>query len=97
MHSLITIAAKVPDISPRYDAPFFQAFTRIASWVLGVSLVLAFVALILAILAIMFRGVVPERARSFAAANIGWVFLGLALLGSISGVFAWLVGFDLGF
>jgi len=96
--SVITVlASSVPDIKPNYDAPFFKAFMQIVSWVLGAGLLASFVALILCIAAIGFKSVFPEKVRSLAVSAIGWVFFAVAALGSISGIFQWLVGFDLGF
>lgn len=101
MHIINTLLVRadvvVPEISPRFDAPFFEAFQRIASYVLGGALILVLIALIVAIAALAFRGLAPERARTWAGENIVWIFIAAAALGAVSGLFQWFISFDFGF
>lgn len=93
----ISAAADWTDISPQYDAPWIASLRRILSWVFGTVTLLAFLALLIAVAAIVFRGFGSERVRQFAADNILWVVLAVAALGALNGIFAFALGFDLGF
>lgn len=86
----------MPDISPDFGAPGVSGLTTIASWVLALCMIVAFIALILAIVAMATKGFGNQQIQSFAAKAIGWVALAVACLGSISAIFQFVVGFDLG-
>ena len=90
-------AADFPDVQPDYSAPFMASLLRIAAYVMGVIMVILFLALAACIVMIAMRGSAPERARTWAISNVGWVFLGVAAAGSLGGIFAWMINFDLGF
>jgi hypothetical protein len=87
----------VPDINPDFSAPFFGGLQVIASYVLAVAIIVVFIMLIVAVGALAFRGLAPERVRTWAGENIAWIFLAAALLGGISGLFQWFINFDFGF
>ncbi|HEY8589091.1 MAG TPA: hypothetical protein VIL55_06035 [Naasia sp.] len=87
----------VPDIEPDFSAPFFGGLQTIASYVLAAAMIVVFIMLIVAVGALAFRGLSPERVRTWAGENIAWIFLAAALLGAASGVFQWFVNFDFGF
>jgi hypothetical protein len=87
----------VPPINPDFNAPFFHGLQVIASYLLGAALLVVFIMLVIAIGALAFRGLAPERVRTWAGENIAWIFLAAALLGAASGVFQWFVNFDFGF
>ncbi len=87
----------VPPIHPDFSAPFFKGIQVVASYLLGAALIAVFIMLVLAIAALAFRGLAPERARTWAGENIAWIFLAAALLGGASGLFQWFVNFNFGF
>lgn len=87
----------MPDIQPDYSFPAFAALQQIVSWVLGVAMLLSFLALIVVILGVAFKGFGNQRFQQFSAGNVGWVLLGVICLGSLNGLWAFFAGFDLGF
>jgi hypothetical protein len=87
----------VPDIQPDFSAPFFAGLQVIASYLLGGAMIIVFIMLIVAGAALAFRGLAPERVRSWAGENIAWIFIAAAVLGAASGLFQWFVNFDFGF
>jgi hypothetical protein len=87
----------VPEIQPDFSAPFFQGFQVIASYILAGAMIVVFIMLVIAGAALAFRGLAPERVRSWAGENIAWIFIAAAILGAASGLFAWFVNFDFGF
>lgn len=88
---------EIPDIAPDFTAPWMTGFQLIASYILATCLILAFIALILAIIGVVFSSVVPERASAMAGAALPKLALGVVALGCISGIFQWAVNFDFGF
>jgi hypothetical protein len=97
--SLIPTLADVdiPPIGPDFSAPFFVGLKVIASYLLGAAMIVVFIMLVIAICALAFRGLSPERMRTWAGENIAWIFLAAALLGGASGLFQWFVNFNFGF
>lgn len=87
----------VPDINPDFSAPFFQGFQVIASYILAAAMIVVFIMLVIAGASLAFRGLAPERVRTWAGENIAWIFIAAAVLGAASGLFAWFVNFDFGF
>lgn len=87
----------VPPIGPDFSAPFFQGLQLVASYLLAGAMIAVFIMLVIAVGALAFRGLAPERVRSWAGENIAWIFLAAALLGGASGLFQWFVNFDFGF
>ena len=86
-----------PNITPSYDFPVFKLLKQIVSWILAGGTIVLFMALILAILSVVFKGFGNERLRGVATANIGFVIAGVVVLSSITGIFTWSQGLDLGF
>lgn len=97
MRSDLISTVDVPPIDPDFSAPFFQGLQVVASYLLGAAMILVFIMLVIAIAALAFRGLAPERVRTWAGENIAWIFLAAALLGAASGLFQWFVNFDFGF
>ena len=87
----------VPDIAPPFNAPWLAGLQVLASYILATGFIIAFIALIIAILALVFHGIFPDQVRSWAGKNIMIVFIATAALGAISGLFAWFVNFNFGF
>ncbi len=87
----------VPPIGPNFSAPFFAGLQVIASYLLGAAMIVVFMMLIVAGAALAFRGLAPERVRTWAGENIVWIFIAAAVLGAASGLFQWFVNFDFGF
>lgn len=94
---LLAAEVDVPDIQPDYSAPFFSGFQAVASYVLAGATIVVFIMLVVALAALAFRGLAPERVRSWAGENVAWIFVGAASLGAASGLFQWFVNFDFGF
>ncbi len=87
----------VPEIQPDFSAPFFAGFQVLASYILAAALLLVMIMLIIAGAALAFRGLASDRVRTWAGENILWIFIAAAVLGAVSGLFAWFVNFDFGF
>lgn len=94
---LVPFDVDVPEIQPDFSAPFFQGFQVIASYILAGAMIVVFIMLVVAGAALAFRGLAPDRVRSWAGENIAWIFIAAAILGAASGLFAWFVNFDFGF
>lgn len=94
---LVPLDVDVPEIQPDFSAPFFQGFQVIASYILAGAMIVVFIMLVVAGAALAFRGLAPDRVRSWAGENIAWIFIAAAILGAASGLFAWFVNFDFGF
>lgn len=93
---LLSLAA-IPDIKPSFDAPFFKGLIMIASWVLGAGLVAAFIAVVVCVTLLVFRGLASSQLRALAGAALPVALIGLIVLSGITGLFAWLIGLDFGF
>lgn len=87
----------IPDVQPDFSAPFFQGFQVVVSYILAGAMLVVLVMLIIAGAALAFRGLAPDRVRSWAGDNILWIFIAAAILGAVSGIFGWFVNFDFGF
>ncbi|WP_344097179.1 hypothetical protein [Microbacterium deminutum] len=94
---IISADVEVPDIQPDFSAPFFQGLQVVASYILGGALIVVLIMLIVAASALAFRGLASDHVRSWAGANIVWIFVAAACLGAVSGLFNWFVNFDFGF
>lgn len=86
----------MPDVSPDFSAPGSSAIQEVVSWVLGLGLLITFLALVGVLVALAFRGFGNQNVQQGAAKAVLWVALGVAALGSASAIFQFLVGFDLG-
>lgn len=86
----------MPDISPDFSAPGTAGFTQILSWVLGISLMVTFLALVFCFVALAFKGFGNQGIQNAASKSVLWVAAGVTALGGISGIFQFLVGFDWG-
>lgn len=94
---LLLPLANMPDIEPDFSAPFFKGLIMIASWVLAAGLVIAFIAVVLCVILLVFKGVASSQLRALAGAALPWALLGLIVLSGITGIFTWLIGLDFGF
>lgn len=94
---LLLPLAAIPDINPSFDAPFFKGLIMIASWILGAGLVAAFIAVVLCVILLVFKGLASAQMRALAGAALPWALVGLIVLSGITGLFAWLIGLDFGF
>lgn len=86
----------MPDIQPDWNAPGISLVQQIASWVLGLGLTITIIALIVSVITIAFKGFGNQGMQQTASKNILWVALAVVVLGSVMGIFHWLVGIDLG-
>lgn len=91
------VSVDVPDIEPDFNAPFFEGFQTVASYILAGAMIVVLIMLIIAGAALAFRGLASDRVRTWAGESIMWIFVATAVLGSASGLFQWFVGFDFGF
>ena len=85
-----------PPIQPRFDAPWMAGLQVLVSYVLGTAIVLAFLALVFAIVALLTR-MLPDSARTWAGKHIVTVFIATAALAGIGGLFQWFINFNFGF
>lgn len=87
----------VPPVKPDFSAPFMVGLQVVVSYVLAAGLIIVLGILIVAICALAFRGVTPEKVQSWAGENVARVAVAAVILGSVSGIFQWLVNFNFGF
>ncbi|MGO1409978.1 MAG: hypothetical protein ACTHU7_00960 [Microbacterium sp.] len=99
LHSLIARFddSELPEIKPDFSAPFFDGIIMVASWILAVGLVLSFVALILAIIFLAWKGLGGDKMRALAGIALPWAIVGVIGLSAATGIFEWLIGLDFGF
>lgn len=86
----------MPDINPDFSAPGASAVIQIASWALGLCLIATMIAFVGCLTLIAFKGFGNQQLRNFGAGAVIWTFAGVAALGSLSAIWAFVVGFDLG-
>lgn len=94
---LISLQANVPpEVQPDFNGPGSGIARQVTSWVLGLVLSLAVLALIGCGAMIVFKGFGNQAVQQFGAKNIIWAFIGVIFLGSVFSIFAFTVGLDLG-
>ena len=93
----VLTAIDVPEISPDFSAPFMAPLLRIVSWVLAGAMAVTIVLLIVAAVGVGTKGLGSSKYQEWAGSSILHIIGAIAILGSISGIFAFFVGFDLGF
>lgn len=86
----------MPDINPDWSAPGLVLVQQIASWVLAISLIIAFIAFIACFIGVVSKGFGVAQVQKAAGSGIMWAFLGTVVLASLSGVFHFVIGLDLG-
>ncbi|MFD5600792.1 hypothetical protein ACFWHR_12150 [Leucobacter sp. NPDC058333] len=86
----------MPDLNPDFSAPGASALIQIVSWILGLGLIASAGALIACFITLGFKGFGNQNAQQLASKSVLWCALAVACLGGISGIFQFLVGFDLG-
>lgn len=86
----------MPDISPDFTGPGTGGLTQIASWGLGIALIISFLALIGCFVILGGKGFGNQALQQGASKAVLWVALAVTCLGGISGIFQFLVGFDWG-
>lgn len=86
----------MPEISPDFSAPGSSGIIQIASWALGLGLIVTLIALVGCFVTIAFKGFGNQGMQQGASKAILWVFLGVVCLGSLSAIWQFAVGFDLG-
>lgn len=86
-----------PDIQGDYGAPWMDSALKVTAWLLGTCTVLVFAALIVCIVVLVFGRAFPDGARRVAGSSIVGIAIAAACLGSASGIFQFMVGFDVGF
>ena len=97
MSLIAPLDVSVPHISPNYSAPWMVGLELLVSYGLATAILVGLLMLVVAISAIAGRTIGPERVRTWAGENVVTIFVAAALLGSISGLFQWFVGFNFGF
>lgn len=84
------------NISPDYDFPGATGVKRIISWVLGGGMTISFLTVIILGITLAFKGFGNQGMQQGASKLILWAVIGLVVLGSASGIWQLIVGFDLG-
>lgn len=92
----VTVVPTDLGISPDYNFPGSTGVKRIISWVLGGGLTISFLAVIILGLTLAFKGFGNQGMQQGASKAILWAVCGLVVLGSVSGIWQLIVGFDLG-
>lgn len=87
----------IGNIPADYSFPAFTLLKHVVGWVLAGATILCFLALILAVIGVLFKGFGNERLRGAAIGNIGYIIAGTVILSAITGIFAYFQGLDLGF
>lgn len=87
----------MPEVSPDFSFPGMQAVVQIASWILAVGLGASIIGLIISGILVLTRGMGNQSVQQKASSAILVAGSATVFLGSISGIWSWLVGFDLGF
>ncbi len=93
---LAAVVPMMPEISPDFSAPGSSAIIQIVSWFLGLGLLVTFLALIAVAVTLAFKGFGNQNLQQGATKSVMWLAIGVAVLGSASGIWQFLVGFDLG-
>ncbi|MGL4339242.1 MAG: hypothetical protein ACRCSP_02285 [Rhodoglobus sp.] len=96
-HYLLPAEIVVPAVEPDFSAPFMVGLQVVVSYILAAGLIIVLGILIVAICSLAFRGITPEKIQSWAGENIARVAIAVVILGSVSGIFQWLVNFNFGF
>lgn len=84
------------DVAPDFNAPGMALIRTVAGWVLGIGTMLALISLIFCVIMIVFKGFGNQGAHQFGAKNVLWAVIGVAVLGSITVIFNYILGLDLG-
>lgn len=92
---LVVTSIDLPDIQPDTSSSFAQAALRLAAIVLGVGAILAVMAVGVFAVLIGFKGFGNSRALETASSGILWAIGGLVILGSLTGLAAWAVNFQI--
>jgi hypothetical protein len=97
MNHTIWADVKVPPINPNFSAPWMSGLQLLVSYLLATAIIVVLLMLIVAISSLAGQTIGPERVRTWAGENVLRIFIAAALLGSVSGLFQWFVGFNFGF
>ncbi|WP_217132359.1 hypothetical protein [Leucobacter chinensis] len=89
-------ADEMPEITPDFGFPGSTLLNQVVSWTLGGGLLLGFLALIVLLLLIVFKGFGNQGIQQKASGIILWVFIGLVCLGSVTLLYDFIIGLDLG-
>lgn len=90
-------AGDLPEVQYDSDTPFLQGLQTIGSYVFTGGLALVLIALVIALVAVVFKGFGNERFQGWGGDNIIRLFVVAAALGAVNAIFAFAVGFDFGF
>lgn len=87
-------AVTIPDVDPDMDSPFAEAMWRLVAIVLGVAFGLALLATVVAVGMMTIRSL-PANVRETGASALGWCIGAMVILGSLTGLAAWAVNFQI--
>ena len=93
---LLTYFSQAIDIQPDFNAPGMALIRTVAGWTLGIGTTLAFISLVFCVIMIVFKGFGNQSAHNFGAKNVLWAVIGVAVLGSITIIFNYILGLNLG-
>lgn len=95
--ALVRTAGDLPQVEYDADTPFLAGIQTIGSYIFTGGLALVLIALVIALVAVVFKGFGNERFQGWGGDNIIRLFIVAACLGAVNAIFAFAVGFDFGF
>lgn len=91
----LAVRVDLPNIEPDTSSNFAQAAISLAAIVLGVGAILCLMALGVCFVILAFKGFGNSRALEMAGTGVMWSLGGLVGLGSLTGIAAWAVNFQI--
>ena len=94
--SFTTLGANLPDISPRFDAPWMPTLNNVASMMLGTFLVVLVIGLGVGVVVwILGKLSSSGRAQDVGISFMLWTLVAAALLAGAAGFISWGMGLPL--
>lgn len=94
--SFTTLGANLPDISPRFDAPWMPTLNNVASMMLGTFLVALVIGLGVGVVIWIFGKLSSSgRAQDVGISFMLWTLVAAALLAGAAGFISWGMGLPL--
>ena len=94
--SFTTLGANLPDISPRFDAPWMPTLNNVASMMLGTFLVALVIGLGVGVIVWIFGKLSSSgRAQDVGISFMLWTLVAAALLAGAAGFISWGMGLPL--
>ena len=94
--TMSTLGAGLPDIQPRFDAPWMPTLNNAASWFLGTFLVALIIGLGVGVIVWIFGKLSSSgRAQDVGISFMLWTVIAAALLAGAAGFISWGMGLPL--